>query len=330
MKKLFYVLFTFLSLLCLAGCGSSPAPKQEVKKQTAQIVLPFGKSLEKAGIQGSLTLAKKPERVVSLTNTPVLTLEALGVNQVGIPDTKILQWPDSMKKKAKLFQTGMRSNIDIESVIALQPDLVIVGYHAKDTYGKILEREKIPVYYVDAGPTVSYASVKEMTLTFVDAFGKDTEAGKTIKKKFADLEQQMAEEKKKNTGKKVMVMQAAPPRFYLQNKFGTVGSMLQLLGFTNAAPEKGGIMVPMDQEKALSYAPDLVVCVSAMAGEQEQRGIMEKEFSEHKDYWSHFKAIQEGRVIYLPKTFAVSGGLDEIDQIQNLIGRLHALEKGQP
>ncbi len=330
MKKLLAAFFSLLALLSLAGCGTSPAPKQETKKQEAKIVLPFGKSLEKAGIKGSLTLAKKPERVVSLTNTPVLTLEALGINQVGIPNTKVLQWPESLKKKAKLFQTGMRSNIDIESVIALQPDLVIVGYHARDTYGKILEREKIPVYYVDAGPTVSYASVKEMTLTFVDAFGKDTEAGKAIKKKFADVEQQMTEEKKKNAGKKVMVMQAAPPRFYLQNQFGTVGSMLHLLGFTNVAPAKGGIMIPMNQEQALSYNPDLVVCVSAMAGENEQRDIMEKEFADHKDYWSHFEAIQSGRVIYLPKIFAISGGLDEIDQIQNLISRLHALEKGQP
>lgn len=330
MKKLLVAFLSLLALASLAGCGSATKSEKTPAKSAAQIVLPFGKSLEKAGIKGSLTLAKKPERVVSLTNTPVLTLEALGVNQVGIPDTKILQWPDSLKKKAKLFQTGMRSNIDIESVIALQPDLVIVGYHAKDTYGKILEREKIPVYYVDAGPTVSYASVKEMTLTFVDAFGKDTEAGKAIQKKFADVEQQMAEEKKKNAGKKVMVMQAAPPRFYLQNKFGTVGSMLNLLGYTNVAPEKGGIMVPMDQEKALSYDPDLIVCVSAMAGENEQKGLMEKEFADHQDYWSHFKAIRAGKVIYLPKTFAVSGGLDEIDQIQNLIGRLHALEKGQP
>ena len=208
------------------------------------MTLPYPKALEKYGITGSVTLAKKPERVVALTNTPVLTLHALGVNLVGIPATKIVQWPEDLKQHAKEFQTGMRSNIDLEGVIALQPDLVIVGYHARDTYGKILEREKIPVYYVDAGPTVSYDSIKELTLILVDAFGKESEAGMKIKERFQQVEKEMENARQQNQGKRVMVLQAAPPRFYLQNKNGTVGSMLQLLGFTNVAPEMGAPWSP--------------------------------------------------------------------------------------
>lgn len=328
MGKKWMVLGAFcLLVLGLLGCGSQ---KQETAtKQDTAIEIPYAKSLAQYGITGSLKLPKKPERVVSLTNTPVLTLYALGVNQVGIPDTKIIQWPEELKKQASLFQTGMRSNIDLEGVIALKPDLVIVGYHAKDTYGKILEQQKIPVYYVDAGPTVSYASVKEMTLLLVDAFGPDTKAGREIKERFASLEEQLQQQKQQNQGKKVMVLQAAPPQFYLQNRNGTVGSMFQLLGYTNVAPEAGGTMVTMDREKALSYDPDLIVCVSAMAGEQEQQAAMEKEFAEHGDYWNHFSAIRNRQVIYLPKWFAVSGGLDEIDQFQDLIQRLAALKAGQ-
>lgn len=316
-----------LMALGLFGCG---AQKQEsAAKQDTAIEIPYAKSLGQYGITGSLKLPKKPERVVSLTNTPVLTLHALGVNQVGIPDTRIIQWPDDLKKNARLFQTGMRSNIDMEGVIALKPDLVIVGYHAKDTYGKILEREKIPVYYVDAGPAVSYDSVKEMTLILVDAFGKDTAAGKEIREKFAGLENHLQQQKQQNQGKKVMVLQAAPPQFYLQNQNGTTGSMFRLMGFTNVAPAAGGTMVTMDREKALSYDPDLIVCVSAMAGEQEQQAAMEKEFAEHADYWNHFSAIRNKQVLYLPKWFAVSGGLDEIDQFQDLLKRLAALKAGR-
>lgn len=327
MKKWIFLMISCFLLLGLSGCGShSQVP---VSGEKAAVTLPYSKALEKYGITGSVTLAKKPERVVALTNTPVLTLHALGINQVGIPATKIIQWPEGMKKSAKEFQTGMRSSIDLEGVIALQPDLVIVGYHAKDTYGKILEREKIPVYYVDAGPTVSYDSIKELTLILVDAFGKESEAGRKIKERFQQVEKEMENARQQNQGKNVMVLQAAPPRFYLQNKNGTVGSMLQLLGYTNVAPEMGGAMIPMDQEKALSYQPDLVVCVSAMAGENEQREAMEQEFRDHASYWNHFTAIREGRVIYLPKWFAVSGGLDELDQIQDLIRRLDSLKEGK-
>ncbi len=325
MKKWLAFLLSLCCLFALSGCGN----KMEVsEKKDAAITLPYSKSLEKYGITGSITLPKQPQRVVSLTNTPVLVLDALGVHQVAVPDTKILQWPDSLKD-AKRIQTGMRSNIDLESILALQPDLVIVGYHAKDTYGKLLEQQKVPVYYVDAGPTVGYDSVKDMTLLLVDAFGKDSEAGKTIKQRFATLEEEMGTVKKENSGKKVMVIQAMPPRFYLQNENGTVGSMLKLLGFTNVAPDQGGSMVMMDQEKSLSYDPDLIVCVSAMAGDQEQRAVMEKEFADHASYWNHYKAIRAHRVLYLPKTFAVSGGLEELDQLQDLMKRLTALKEGK-
>ena len=326
-KRWILLMLSCFLLLALAGCV--PQAQEAAPKEKTAVTLPYPKALEKYGITGSVTLAKKPERVVALTNTPVLTLHALGVNLVGIPATKIVQWPEDLKQHAKEFQTGMRSNIDLEGVIALQPDLVIVGYHARDTYGKILEREKIPVYYVDAGPTVSYDSIKELTLILVDAFGKESEAGMKIKERFQQVEKEMENARQQNQGKKVMVLQAAPPRFYLQNKNGTVGSMLQLLGFTNVAPEMGGSMVPMDQEKALSYQLDLVVCVSAMAGENEQQEAMEQEFRDHASYWDHFTAIREGQVIYLPKWFAVSGGLDELDQIQDLIRRLDSLKEGK-
>lgn len=121
---------------------------------------------------------------MTLTNSPVLALYELGVNQVGVPDTKILAWPQAIKEKATLFQTGMRSQIDLESVIALSPDLVIVGVHAKDTYGKQLEAEKIPVYYVDAGPTVTYEDVKAMTLILANAFDDGSGKKDAIRNRF--------------------------------------------------------------------------------------------------------------------------------------------------
>ena len=89
-------------------------------------MLPYASSLAKQGITGSITLPKRPERVVTLTNSPVLALYELGVPQAAVPDTKILQWPEGLEKQAKKIQTGMRSNIDLESVIAQEPDLLFL------------------------------------------------------------------------------------------------------------------------------------------------------------------------------------------------------------
>lgn len=310
--------------------GTKAGNSGKNRKSENQVVLPYPENMQKLGFTESVVLPKQPERVISLANTPVLALETLGVPQVGIPDTKILQWPDSLKQRAKLLQTGMRSNIDLETVLTLKPDLVLVGAHAKDTYGKLLEREKIPVYYVAAGPAVPYEDVKALTLILADSLGKNKPAAQKIKDDFAAMEQRLNQQRKENQGKKVMVLQAAPPRFFLQNKNGTVGSMLELLGYTNVAPAAGGAMVPMNQETALSYEPDLIVCVSAMNGEDQQREAMEKEFQEHAAYWNHFAAVRQGKVVYLPKWFAVSGGLDELQQLDALMQKLAETEGARP
>ena len=115
MKRIVWLLCLCAALLALAGCSGT---RQAEAPQEAPVVLPYASSLAKQGITGSITLPKRPERVVTLTNSPVLALYELGVPQAAVPDTKILQWPEGLEKQAKKIQTGMRSNIDLESVIA--------------------------------------------------------------------------------------------------------------------------------------------------------------------------------------------------------------------
>ena len=287
--------------------------------------LSYPESLQKQGFPDALCLEKRPKRVVTLTNSPVLALYELGVNQVGVPDTKILAWPQAIKEKATLFQTGMRSQIDLESVIALSPDLVIVGVHAKDTYGKQLEAEKIPVYYVDAGPTVTYEDVKAMTLILANAFDDGSGKKDAIRNRFEKAEEMMKEARSRYDGKKVLILQGAPPRFYVQNEAGTVGSMFSLLGFKNVVGKGAGPMVPLKEEEALSYDPDLIVFVSAMGGGDETKVLMEKEFAARPFYWNEFRAVKNGQLVYLPRRFAVSGGLEEVEQIKDLVSLLDAV-----
>ena len=166
---------------------------------------------------------------------------------------------------------------DIESVIALEPDLVIVGYQSKDTYGKILDREKIPVYYVDAGHVVSYESIKELTDVLIKAFGQHNAGAEAITDRFNKLEARMAEKRQENKGQKVMVLQSAPPRHYIQGKEGTLGSMLDMLGYENVY--QNNKMVLIDLEQALSYEPDLLFCVGGSKTAAEHQQVMEEDFA---------------------------------------------------
>ena len=53
-----------------------------------------------------------------------------------------------------------------------------------------------------------------------------------------------------------MVLQSAPPRHYIQGKDGTLGSMLDMLGYENVY--QNNKMVLIDLEQALSYELDLL------------------------------------------------------------------------
>lgn len=119
-----------------------------------------------------------------------------------------------------------------------------------------------------------------------------------------------------------MVLQSAPPRHYIQGKDGTLGSMLDMLGYENVY--QNNKMVLLDLEQALSYEPDLLFCVggSKTAGEHQQ--VMEEDFAKNPEYWNNIKAIREHEVIYLPIKYVATAGINVIDNINELIDIIDA------
>ena len=97
-------------------------------------------------------------------------------------------------------------------------------------------------------------------------------------------------------GRKVMIIQGAPPRLYVQSEAGTVGSMFRLLGFQNVIDRSQGTMFPLNQEEALDYQPDLIVFVTAMGGAEDMQKMMAEEMAVRSSYWNHFAAVREGRI----------------------------------
>ncbi|MBQ9634989.1 MAG: ABC transporter substrate-binding protein [Acidaminococcaceae bacterium] len=317
-KFLTFILTACICLMAFTGCGGKKS-----EKITGDIELPVTKTVRQYGITETVVLRKKPERVATLSFTPVMALYKLGIKQIIVPENKMGRWPADLEKDARQMSTAMASNFDIEAIVAAQPDLVILPYHAKEKYGKILESQKIPAYYVDAGPAMSYQSVKETSEVLVEAFGKHSEAGRTILQEFSRLEKRMAETREKNKGKKVMVLMSAPPNHYIQNEQANLGSMMQLLGYENVFKEKNikNSMVMLDKEKALSYQPDIVVSTGfGSAGQHETN--MKKDFASNPEYWNQIAAIRSGRIIFLSQEYAVSRGINVVENINTLIDML--------
>lgn len=309
-----------LALVLCLGMVQVPALAAEAPALT----LNYPENMQAKGYTEPLILETMPERIVVMTTTPVLALYEMGVSMVAIPTTSVVTWPEDLVAGAALLQTAMNANFDIETVIALDPDLVMLGYPSEDTYGKILTDAGIPVYYLDAGHTVPYASIKQQTEVLVEAFDPDGAAGQAILARFDALEARLESARGAFAGKTVMVLQSSPPSHYIQTEAGTLGSMAAMMGLTNVYENDEASMVLIDYETALEYDPDLVLAVGGSKTSEEHQALMEDDFAKDEAYWNAIEAIREGDIVYLPVSYIASAGIYVVDTVNALLDLLEA------
>ena len=284
----------------------------------AGVTIPYPANMQEKGYTDPVALATRPAKVVCMSSTPVLALYEMGVNMIAIPTSTVVTWPEDLAANARQMQLAHNTNFDIETVVALEPDLVLLSYTSADTYGKVLTEAGVPVYFVDAGHTVSYDSIKSQTEALAEAFGRDDEAGAAVMRRFAGLEARLVGVREKLTGKTVIVLQSAPPSHYIQTSGGTLGSMAEMIGLTNVYSNGAHHMAQLDLETAIDYDPDIVLCVGMSPTGEGHRQLMEEDFAKNPDYWNSIPAIAQGRVLYLPVSYVSSAGINVIDNISTL------------
>lgn len=286
-------------------------------------VVDYPQDLQELGFTEPVVLDEEPKRVVSLSAAPVLALYELGVNLVGIPASKVVTWPEELAKNASTvsFSAMSPEDFDYETVVALEPDLVLLPYTGAETAGQTLESLNIPVYYLSAGHTVSYESIKMQTDALIDAFATDDvskAAGEAIRERFTQLENRLENARSAFAGKTVMVLQSGGDSHYIQTNGGTLGSMADMIGLENVYTNETSAMVQLDFEQALDYNPDVVMCVGAVSAEEHQQA-MEAAFAKNETYWNSIEAIKEGNIIYLPVTYCSTAGINVIDNMNQLM-----------
>jgi len=294
---------------------------EEAETESSSFVLEYTEDMQAQGYE-ALELESVPERVVCLSAAPVLALYELGVNIVGVVNSSVVTWPEELTENAETMSFSVMSdNFDAESVVNLNPDLVLVSSSVKDTVGATLEEIGIAVYYVNAGHTVSYEAIKEETQVYIDAFAVDEEsqaAADEILQSFADVEERAAAAAEALAGKTVMVLQSGSDSHYIQTADGTLGTMAEMIGFTNVYENESSSMVQLDFEEALDYDPDVVMCVGAESAEDHQVA-MEAAFAENESYWYSIDAIAESNVIYLPVDFCSTAGINIVNNLNDLM-----------
>jgi len=156
-RKYFSIMATLSILLCLGCAQQSPPPGNIVD-----------------GLGRSVTIDKIPQRIVSLapSNTEILFALGLGDKVIGV--TEYCNYPQEAMTKPKV---GGFSNVDIEKVVSLEPDLVLATHIHGKTVIPTLEELGLTVVAITPG------SLNEVldSITLVGKItGQSREASKLI------------------------------------------------------------------------------------------------------------------------------------------------------
>jgi ferric hydroxamate transport system substrate-binding protein len=183
MRKLVTVVAALAATLALGACGSSePAASDTPSNAAAQPVSVTDSRNKKVDLKGPAT------KVVALEWGAAENLVTLGVMPVGVADTKGYgHWVKDAPLDPSVKDVGTRGEVSVDSVVALDPDLVIA---VREDTKAIAQLEKyVPVLVVrGADRTKPIEQMKTNLKMVASATGKTAEADKAL----ADFDQEVA------------------------------------------------------------------------------------------------------------------------------------------
>ncbi|MEL7035774.1 MAG: ABC transporter substrate-binding protein [Cyanobacteria bacterium J06592_8] len=252
------------------------------------------------------------ERVVTLSSlTADLTQQLSAEKLVGIPGSKLLE--NNPKFAGIKIVSGGRTQPNLETIVALEPDLVLgaAGFH--DQIGKRLEEIGIPTILTEVR---SWESLTKITTDLATYFDVDPQPV---------LEQyQSCLEKAPNVGKSVLVLVSRQP-ILSPNQDSWAGDFLQQFQSENLAANLQGNSeikgyVTLSAEKILQADPDVILVI-----DPGQAGILEQ--FQNDPFWGKLQASTTEQVYAFDYYGLVNpGSLETIEQACDRLSKILSQE----
>ena len=349
MKRLLTLLLAAaLSVTALASCGGGDTAASSASTSSSEIAAASESSEESSAVSEAsasetaeegftlyypsymqesegetLKLEEKPERIIALSNSALQILIRCDFEPIAVTEpTSFVEYPDWVSD-LPVISTGM-SSLDIESVVSMEPDLVIMGNHLKEDYGAQLDAAGIPVYYTSEDQSITSTEVKEEAEVLTGSFGTEADV-EEVQAEFAAVEERAAAFKESMDPIPMMILFAAPPS-YQQTSKGYLGSVLSMLPFENLSDDLIGAdsrTAPLDLEKLVELNPEVLFAISPTSPSAEVLQVSyEEEFANNPDIWNNLQAVANDNLIYLSNEYVTSKGIHIIDSINSLIDML--------
>ncbi|MBA3013274.1 MAG: ABC transporter substrate-binding protein [Proteobacteria bacterium] len=208
-------------------------------------------------------------RVISLSPIITETIYLVGAQEKLIADTTYCNTPKAAQFKEKI---GSVTQMNVEKIIRLQPDLVIASALSREKQLKILEGQSIPILRAQNPKT--FEQMCEMTLMIGKILEREQAARIIVDK--AQKQANQILERTRNLAKPKVFLQIGLKPLHSANREMFINEYIRYGGGINIAEnESSGIY---SREKVIRENPDVILIVtmgsSKRAGQLERRNWM--------------------------------------------------------
>jgi iron complex transport system substrate-binding protein len=299
MKRVLTAVIAVTALL-LGGCANDDAGAGRTAPS------PSGRASYPVTV-GSVTVEKRPERIVSLSPSATEMLFAIdaGPQVVAVDDQSTFP-----ANAPKTDLSGFKPNA--EAIAAKNPDLVVLSNDLNKIVDQ-LTKLKIPVFQTPAanGLNDTYNEIGQLgTLT-----GHQTEASALTDRMRADIDKIVKSVPPRATP--LTYYYELDPTFYSVTSKTFIGSIFSLFGMSNVAdaadPDgaKGGYP-QLSQEVLLKGDPDMIFLADSKCCQQSAESVKARKG------WSGITAVKTGQIVAIDDDIASRWGPRVVDLVQSV------------
>ncbi|MFP4431940.1 MAG: ABC transporter substrate-binding protein [Spirochaetaceae bacterium] len=290
------LMLTVLTAAPVAAMGSSEPPAAEPIDRTdvgSEDDQPFLVTTDDLGRE--VVLQSVPTRVLGLARQFMEELFALGVTPIG----KVDEYTNRPEGVA-LPSVGSQNSPNIESILQLEPELILANTRQHSDLTDALEAMGATVYFVD--PQLEENFFTDRTDLFGRLLDRETEA-EAYAARLDDVISELRAQVDQCGFDTGVLLQGGSETVRAAQPTGLYGALFPALGIRNVVPTglpgaERSTFVTYDIEAITQANPDVILVRAAGSGERDTNRL--RQFYRESELWQGLPAVRDDRIFVLP------------------------------
>ncbi|PWA08173.1 ABC transporter substrate-binding protein [Pueribacillus theae] len=295
----------------LNGCGTEAMYEDKTNEGTTEIETTASTREITDKIGQTIQFKETPKRIVVLSPEFLMMLSELDVKVAGAITTGM-----EIPGVKDIPSVGRINEVNLEEVVALQPDLVIGQPNFHTSLVEDLKQNEIPLAILTM---TSFENVKEAA----QMLGNVLDIEEQVATKIAEAEKEVGEilsTVDTQAGHTVAILNVTPAGISIQKEGMTSLEIAEMLGLNNVAASlpsspKSPTSAPYSMEELVALQPDYLFLMIHGA-EEPGLGMIEAQLKKNPS-WTSLEAVKNDRVHILPsEKFLTNPGFNYAESLQ--------------